>query len=191
MGQIERHHHFRCLQHLEQFALHAQAGDVLGGAGASEHGVVLPGRDLVELVQTHDADRGQQRIVVGRMQKAGENRAWILADIASFRIGGDVDDHRGQVQDLLEQQFDQKGLAATRGPDEQGVGLGQQVLALDPVDIDALNAAYVTVGHERNRPARFGLAAVAKLLQPSVDLPRRQYRKFLGEPDQVLETGPP
>jgi hypothetical protein len=124
-------------------------------------------------------------------KKAGENRARILADVASFRIGGDVDDDGGQVQDLLEQQLDQKGLAAPGGSDEQGVGLGQQVLALDPVDVDALDAANVAVGHERNRPARFVLATIAQLLQPAVDLTRRQHGKFLGEPDHLLETGPP
>ena len=191
MGQLKWHHHLGSFQHFEQLALHAQASDVLGGPGAGKHGVVLPGCDLVELVQAHDADGSQQRIVVGCMQKAGENRAWVLSHVASFRIGGDIDDHSGQVQDLLEQQFDQKGLAAPGGSDEQGIGFGQKVFALDPVDVDALDAADVAVGHERYRPARLVLSAVAEFLKPPVDLTRRQHRKFLGEPDQVLKTGPP
>ena len=59
MGQLKWHHHLGSFQHFEQLALHAQASDVLGGPGAGKHGVVLPGCDLVELVQAHDADGSQ------------------------------------------------------------------------------------------------------------------------------------
>jgi len=59
--------------------------------------IVLARGNLVELVETHDADGSQQGIVVGRVQKAGEDGARILAHIARFRIGGDVNDDSGQV----------------------------------------------------------------------------------------------
>ena len=94
--QLERHHDLARLEHLEQLALHAHAGDVLGRAGAGEDGVVLPAGDLVELVEADDADRRQQRIVVGGVQQARDDRVRILPDVAGLGVGRDVDDHRRQ-----------------------------------------------------------------------------------------------
>ena len=188
--QLERHHHFAVLEHLEQLALHAHAGDVLGRAGTGEDGVVLPRRDLVELVQADDADRRQERVVVGRVQEPGDDRIRILADIAGLRIGGDVDDHRRQPQDVLEEQLDEMGLAATGRPDEQVVRFGQQILALGAIQVDALDALDVAIGHQRgHRAPRLVLLrdSPPPPLQLRENLLGRNDGQLANELDEVLE----
>jgi hypothetical protein len=187
VGDLHRHHHLRRLQHLQELALHPHPGDVLGGPRPGEDGVVLPGGDLVELVEEHHADRREQRVVVGRVQQPGEDGAGILAHVPGLRVGGDVDAHRRQVQDVLEQQLDQVALAAPGRTRQQHVGLGQQLLALDAVEVDALDAPHVPVGRQRHRPARLDLAAITQLLQLGEDRPRREHGQIAHELDEMFE----
>jgi hypothetical protein len=122
------------------------------------------------------------------VQQPGEDGAGVLAHVPGLGVGGDIDDHGGEAEDLLEQQLDQVGLAAAGRSDQQGVALGQQLLALGAVQVDALDAPDVPVGHQRHRPPRLALAAVAQLLQPLEDGLRREAREILHEFYEVLEA---
>ena len=106
-----------------------------------------------------------------RMQQAGQDGGGVLPDVPGLGVGRDVDDHGGQAQHLPEQQLDQVGLAAAGGADEQGIGLGQELVALGPVQIDAPDAADVAVGHQGNGPPRLSLPPVPELVQPSENGP--------------------
>jgi hypothetical protein len=125
------------------------------------------------------------------VEQAREDGAGVLAHVAGLRVSGDVDDHRGQAQDLLEQQLHQVGLAAAGRSDQQRVALGQQLLALRAVQVDALDAPDVAVRHQRDGPARLALAAVAELVQTLEDRFRREAGEILDEFDEVLEAGFP
>jgi hypothetical protein len=79
------------------------------------------------------------------------------------------------------------GLAAAGRSDEQGVALRQQELALGAVEVDALDAADMAIGHQRDRAPGLALAAVAQLLEPLEDHLRRKDREILHKFYEVLE----
>ena len=127
-------------------------------------------------------------IIVGR-----KSRVMMVFDpphVPGLGAGGDVDDHRRQPQNLLEQQLHQMGLAAAGGPMSRKL-FWQHVLALGPVEVDALDALDVAVGHQRDRPPRLVLPAITCLLQLLEDLLRRNDGQLQDELDEVLEPGFP
>lgn len=78
-------------EEFEEFALDAEAGDIFGGSGTCEDGVVLAAGDLVELVEADDADLGERKGVFGGVEEAGEDRGDVLADVSGFGVVGDID----------------------------------------------------------------------------------------------------
>ena len=191
MRELQRHHHLGGLQHLEQLALHAHPRHVLGRAGAGEDGVVLAARDLVELVEADDADRGEERVLVGGVEQAGDDRVRVLPDVAGLGVGRDVDQRGRQLEDLAEQGLDQEGLARAGRAHAQEVGLARQLAAIDAVDVDPLDPANVAVRHQAQRAPRRALAAVAVVLERAEHRGRRRRGQLAHELDEVLKPGLP
>src|SRR5262249_1145064 len=81
------------------------------------------------------------------------------------------------------------GLAATGGPDQKIIGLGQHVFALGSVEVDALDAPHMAVRHQRDRAPRLFLAPVAQLLEPLEDFLGRNDRQLTDKLDEVLKAG--
>src|SRR3569832_570295 len=142
---------------------------------------------IFELVQADHADRRQQRVVVSRVQQPRQDRAGILAHVAGLGVRRDVDDDRGQTQDVLEQLLDQERLAAAGGAGQQHVHLRQQRFAHGAVQIDPLDSPHEAIRQQRHRPARLDLAAVPLLFQLREDRLRRQHGQLAHELDEMLE----
>jgi hypothetical protein len=104
-------------ENLEQRLLHALAGDVAGDGGPA-----ALARDLVDLVDAHDAARGFLGIVAGVAVERLDDAVDVLANVAGLGQGGGVGHGEGHVE-LARQGLHEQGLSAAGGTDEQDVAL--------------------------------------------------------------------
>src|SRR6478609_5251148 len=114
---LRGHRRGRALQHLEQGLLDALTGDV-----ARDRGVLRLAGHLVDLVDVDDARLGLLDVVVGGLDELEEDVLDVLADVAGLGQRRGVRDREGDVEHPR-QGLREVGLATTRRPDHQDVGL--------------------------------------------------------------------
>ncbi len=123
-------------EHFQQGLLHAFARDVAG-----DRNVVSGLADLVDLVDVDNAALGGFQVEIRGMQQLEEDILDVLADIASLGQRRGVADGKGDVENPR-QRPGQERLAATRGTDQQDIGL----VELDfLIGLFAVNEPFVVV----------------------------------------------
>src|SRR6185369_2050953 len=115
--------------------------------------VALP-RDLVDLVDVHDAALRLLDVVVALLQELLDDVLDVLADVAGFGERGRVRDHERDVQQARE-RLREKRLARARGADQQDVRLGELDIVLLAAGLQAL---VVVVDRDREDLLRLDLA---------------------------------
>ena len=133
------------LHHLEQRLLHAFARNVAGNRG-----VLSLARDLVDLVDIDNAALGAFYIIIGCLEQLEDDILDILPHIAGLSQGRRVSHRKRNVEDAGERLGKQR-LAATGGPDEEDVRLGQ----LDVRTLLTVVQTLVVIVH-RNRENALG-----------------------------------
>ena len=114
---LRGHGRDRAFDDLQKRLLHALARNV-----ARDGHVLALARDLVDLVDVHDAALRLFNVVIGVLDEFQEDIFHVLADIARLGERGGVRRGEGHVQDLGKRPREQ-GLAAARGAEEQDVAL--------------------------------------------------------------------
>ena len=104
-----RHGGDRALNDLQERLLDALAGHV-----ARDRGVLGLAADLVDLVDVDDALLSLLDVTIGLLNEAQENVLHVLADVASLRQGGGVNDGERHVKQAG-QAARQVGLTRARG----------------------------------------------------------------------------
>ena len=121
---LRRHRGHRALDELEQRLLHPLARHVAGDGG-----VVGLARDLVDLVDVHDAGLRLLDVVVALLEQLLDDVLDVLADIARFGERGGIGDGERDVEQTRERLGEQR-LAGAGRADEQDVALGDLDLVL-------------------------------------------------------------
>src|ERR1019366_4991334 len=112
-----RHRSDRSLDDLEQGLLYTLARHVAGDAW-----VLRLARDLVDLVDVHNATLALGDVEIACLEQSDENVLDIFADVAGLSQSCRVGDGKRNVKDPRESARQQR-LADTGGPDEQNVRL--------------------------------------------------------------------
>src|SRR5208337_1757476 len=113
-------------QDLEQGLLYAFAGDI-----ASDGGILILLRDLVDFVNIDDALLGALHITPGILQELQNDVLDVFAHITGFRQSRRIRNGKRDFQNACE-SLSQKGLARPRGTDQQNIGLGELDVAAYP-----------------------------------------------------------
>ncbi len=130
----------RAFDDLQQRLLHALARHVAG-----DRRVLALARDLVDLVDVHDAALRALDVVVRRLQQVQDDVLDVLADVAGLGERRGVGDREGYVEDLRE-GLRQQRLAAPGRSEQQDVRLLEFHVADEAL---ALDAAIVVVDGDR------------------------------------------
>ncbi len=134
---------------------------------AGDRGVVGLARDLVDLVDVHDATLRLVDVVVAVLQQLLDDVLDVLADIAGFRQRGRVGDYKRNIQQSR-QGLREKRFSGPRRPDQQDVRLGE----LDLVVLgEVLEPLVVVVDRDREDLLRLVLADHVRV-QDVADLAR-------------------
>ena len=118
-----RNIHLGALKELEQGLLHALARHVAGDGR-----VVALASNLVDFVDEHDSALGVSHVVVGGLQKAGEDALNVFAHVAGLGEHGRVDDGERNLQHARN-RAGQQGFAGAGLADHDDVGLFEVFVA--------------------------------------------------------------
>lgn len=150
----------------------AETADIFGGASASKDGVILATGDLVEFVETNDANFGEADIAIGGIKQPSQDRGDILTDVSGFGVVGDIDEDGREFEDVAKEQFDEISFAAAGGSDEEVIAFGGKFVGGDVVEEDVAQAADVAMGHQGEGAAGDVLIDISKLRDLVEDLAR-------------------
>ena len=158
---LRRHVGDGALEDLQERLLHALTGHV-----ARDRRVLGLARDLVDLVDVHDAALGPLHVVVGRLQQSQDDVLDVLADISRLGQRRRVGDRERHPEHLGERLREQR-LAGAGGTDHQDVRL----LQLDVARAAAARLDPLVVVVHRDRQDLLGaLLADHVLVEDGLDL---------------------